>query len=335
MRLQGPSPELAVGGLAEANARALLDSALAGPLDARVRDQIVAEAEGNPLALLELPRGMTPAELAGGFGLPAARSLTGRIEDSFQRRLDALPAQTRRPLRLAAADPSGDPALVWRAARRLGLPVQEAAAPAVDAGLAEFGARMRFRHPLVRSVAYRSAPFKERQQVHAALAETTDPTADPDRRAWHRAQAAAGPDEDVAAELERSAGRALARGGLAAAAAFLERSVLLTADPARRGERIVAAVQASVQAGAFDKALGLLVAAEAGPLDELQSAQVDLLRGQIAFASGMGSDAPPLLLKAAARLQPPPAASSTACCPAVRTCQAASQPDVSPAWGGI
>jgi hypothetical protein len=127
-------PEPAVGGLAEGDARVLLDSALAGPLDARVRDQIVAEAEGNPLALLELPRGMTPAELAGGFGLPAARSLTGRIEDSFQRRLDALPAQTRRLL-LAAADPTGDPALVWRAAGRLELPVQEAAAPAVDAGL--------------------------------------------------------------------------------------------------------------------------------------------------------------------------------------------------------
>jgi DNA-binding CsgD family transcriptional regulator len=297
-------PELVVGGLAEANARALLDSALAGPLDARVRDQIVAEAEGNPLALLELPRGMTPAELAGGFGLPATRSLTGRIEDSFQRRLDALPTQTRRLLLLAAADPSGDPALVWRAAERLGLSVQGAAAPAVDAGLAEFGARMRFRHPLVRSVAYRSAPFKERQQVHEALAEATDPTADPDRRAWHRAQAAAGPDEEVAAELERSAGRAQARGGLAAAAAFLERSVLLTADPARRGERTVAAAQASVQAGAFDKALGLLVTAEAGPLDELQGALVELLRGQVAFASGMGGDAPPLLLRAAARLEP-------------------------------
>ena len=297
-------PELAVGGLAEANARALLDSALAGPLDARVRDQIVAEAEGNPLALLELPRGMTPAELAGGFGLPAARSLTGRIEDSFQRRLDALPTQTRRLLLLAAADPSGDPALVWQAAGRLGLPVQEVAAPAVDAGLAEFGARMRFRHPLVRSVAYRSAPFKERQQVHEALAEATDPTADPDRRAWHRAQAAAGPDEEVAAELERSAGRAQARGGLAAAAAFLERSMLLTADPARRGERTVAAAQVSVQAGAFDKALGLLVMAEAGPLDELQGALVELLRGQVAFASGMGGDAPPLLLRAAARLEP-------------------------------
>jgi hypothetical protein len=242
-------PELAVEGLAEGDARSLLDSALAGPLDARVRDQIVAEAEGNPLALLELPRGMTPAELAGGFGLPGARSLTGRIEDSFRRRLDALPTQTRRLLLLAAADPSGDPSLVWRAAGRLRLPVQ-ATLPAVDAGLAEFGARVRFRHPLVRSVVYRSASAQDRQEVHGALAEAIDPLADPDRRAWHRAQAAAGPDEEVAAELERSAGRAQARGGLAAAAAFLERSALLTVDPARRGERTVAAAQANLQAGA-------------------------------------------------------------------------------------
>ncbi len=300
-------PELAVEGLAEGDARALLDSALPGPLDARVRDQIVAEAGGNPLALLELPRGMTSAELAGGFGLPGAQpgagSLTGRIEDSFLRRLDALPAQSRRLLLLAAADPSGDPSLVWRAAARLGLPVQ-ATVPAVEAGLAEFGARVRFRHPLVRSTAYRSASAQARQEVHGALAEATDPAADPDRRAWHRAQAAAGPDEEVAAELERSAGRAQARGGVAAAAAFLERSVLLTVDPARRGERTVAAAGTSLQAGAFDKALGLLVMAEAGPLDELQGAMVDLLRGQIAFASGLGSDAPPLLLKAAARLEP-------------------------------
>jgi len=303
----GGLPELAVEGLPAGDARALLDSALTGHLDGRVRDQIVAEAGGNPLALLELPRGITPAGLAGGFGLPGAlpgaASLTGRIEDSFRRRLDTLPAPTRRLLLLAAADPSGDPALVWRAARRLGLPVQ-AAEPAVEAGLAEFGARFRFRHPLVRSVAYRSASLPERQEVHRVLAEATDPAADPDRRAWHRAQAAAEPDEEVAAELERSAGRAQARGGLAAAAAFLERSALLTVDPAHRGERTVAAAQASLQAGAFDKALGLLVMAEAGPLDELQGARVDLLRGQIAFSSGLGDDAPPLLLKAAARLEP-------------------------------
>ena len=256
-------PELAVEGLAEGDARALLDSALTGPLDARVRDQIVAEAEGNPLALLELPHGMTPAELAGGFGLPGAGSLTGRIEDSFRRRLDALPAQTRRLLLLAAADPSGDPSLVWRAAGRLGLPVQ-ATVPAVEARLAEFGARVRFRHPLVRSAAYRSASLAERQEVHGVLAEATDPAADPDRRAWHRAQAAAGPDEEVAAELERSAGRAQARGGLAAAAAFLERAVRLTADPAHLAERTLAAAQANVRAGAFDKALGLLVMTEVG-----------------------------------------------------------------------
>jgi DNA-binding CsgD family transcriptional regulator len=223
-------PELVVEGLRDDDARALLDSALAGPLDERVRDLIVAETRGNPLALLELPRGLSPAELAGGFGLPGAALLTGRIEDSFARQLGALPDQTRRLVQLAAADPSGDRSLVWRAAARLGIPVQ-AGAPAVEAGLVEFGAQVRFRHPLARSAAYRSAPVAERQRMHAALAEVTDPTADPDRRAWHRAQAAAGPDEDVAAELERSAGRAQARGGLAAAAAFLERSVLLTADP--------------------------------------------------------------------------------------------------------
>ena len=263
----------------------------------------MAETRGNPLALLELPRGLSPAELAGGFGLPGAAPLAGRIEDSFARQLEALPPETRQLVQLAAADPSGDRALVWRAAGRLGIPVQ-AADPAAEAGLVEFGGRVRFRHPLARSAAYRSASFSDRRQMHAALAEVTDPIADPDRRAWHRAQAAAGPDEEVAAELERSAGRAQARGGLAAAAAFLERAVALTADPARHAERALAAAQASLQAGAFGKALELLTTAEAGPLDEFASARVDLLRGQIAFASGLGSDAPPLLLKAAKRLEP-------------------------------
>jgi DNA-binding CsgD family transcriptional regulator len=296
-------PELDVGGLEDDDARALLESALAGPLDARVRDLIIAETRGNPLALLELPRGLSIAELAGGFGLPGPAPLAGRIEDSFARQLDALPDQTRRLLQLAAADPSGDRSLVWRAAGQLGIPVQ-AGAPAVEAGLAEFGFQVRFRHPLARSAAYRSASFSERQQMHAALAEVTDPVADPDRRAWHRAQAAAGLDEDVAAELEGSAGRAQARGGLAAAAAFLERAVLLTADPARHAERALAAAQASTQAGAFGKALDLLATAEAGPLDEFQHARVDLLRGHIAFASGLGSDAhSPPLLEAARRLE--------------------------------
>jgi DNA-binding CsgD family transcriptional regulator len=297
-------PELALEGLRERDARALLDSALAGPLDARVRELIVAETRGNPLALLELPRGLTQAELAGGFGLPGAAPLTGQIEDSFRRQLEALPADTRRLLVLAAADPSGDQSLLWRAAARLGIPVQ-AAQPAQEAGLADFGMQVvRFRHPLARSAAYRSASALDRRDVHGALTAETDPAADPDRRAWHRAQAVAGPDEEVAAELERSAGRAQARGGLAAAAAFLERSVLLTVDPTRRGERMVAAAQTSVQAGSFGRALELLAEAEAGPLDELAGARADLLRGQVAFASGLGSDAPPLLLKAAARLEP-------------------------------
>ena len=299
-------PELEVGGLRESDARALLDSALAGPLDDRVRDQIVAETQGNPLALLELPRGLSPAELAGGFGLPGAAPLSERIGESFRRQLEALPAQSRRLLLLAAAEPYGDVSLVWRAAGRLGIPFQ-AVSPAVDAGLVQFGARVWFRHPLLRSASYRAASIADRQAVHGALAEATDPLAHPERRAWHRAQAAPGPDEEVAGELQRSAGRAQARGGLAAAAAFLERSALLTADPARRADRTLAAAQAHLQAGAFGTALELLADAEdkaSGPLDELQSARADLLRGEIVFASGMGSDAPPLLLKAAKRLEP-------------------------------
>jgi DNA-binding CsgD family transcriptional regulator len=296
-------PGLEVGGLPEADARALLDAVLTGPVDARVRDEIVAETRGNPLALLELPRGVTASELAGGFGLPGALPLTGRIEDSFGRQITALPEQARRLLLVAAADPTGDPVLVWRAAGRLGIGAA-AARPVVEAGLAEFGARVRFRHPLVRSAGYRLAAARDRQEAHWVLAEATDPEADPDRRAWHRAQAAAGPDEDVAAELERSAGRAQARGGLAAAAAFLERAAELTADPAGRAGRTLAAAEADLRAGAFDRALELLARVEAGPVDDVQGARADLLRGQIAFASGPGSDAPLLLLKAARRLEP-------------------------------
>jgi DNA-binding CsgD family transcriptional regulator len=300
-------PELEVGGLRESDARALLDSALAGPLDDRVRDQIVAEAQGNPLALLELPRGLSPAELAGGFGLPGAQPgatpLSERIAESFRRQLEALPEPSRRLLLLAAAEPYGDLPLILRAGGQLGIPAA-AAAPAVDAGLVEFGTRVRFRHPLLRSASYRAASVTDRQAVHGALAAATDPEIAPERRAWHRAQAAAEPDEEVAAELERSAGRAQARGGLAAAAAFLQRSAQLTADPARRAERSLAAAQAHLQAGAFDNAFDLLAAAESGSLDEFASARVDLLRGHVAFAASRGSDAPPLLLKAAKRLEP-------------------------------
>ena len=311
-------PELAVGGLREGDARELLGSVISGPLDERVRDRIVAETRGNPLALLELPRGVTPAELAGGFGLPGMAGLPGvngangtngvpgssrGIEDSFRRRVEVLPAATQRLMLVAAAEPAGDPVLVWRAAERLGIGA-EAAWPAADAGLLTIGERVMFRHPLVRSAVYRAASPADRRAVHQALADATDPQADPDRRAWHRAQATSGPDEDVACELERSAGRAQARGGLAAAAAFLERSAALTLDPARRAERALAAARATYQAGAFDATLALLGTAEAGPLDELQRARADLLRGQIAFSSSRGSDAPPLLLKAARQFEP-------------------------------
>ena len=294
-------PRLVVEGLPDSDARALLGSALRVPLDERVRERLIAETRGNPLALLELPRGLTPAELAGGFGLPDAPGLSGRIEDSFRRRFARLPAETRRLLLVAAAEPAGDPVLVWRAAGRLGIGVQAAAE---TDGLLAIGASVTFRHPLVRSSVYRAASPEEKQAVHRALADATDPEVDPDRRAWHLAQATPGPDEDVASELERSAGRVQARGGLAAAAAFLERAAALTPEPSLRARRALAAAQASHQAGAFDAALRLVALAESGPLNELQRAQVDLLRGQIAFALSPGSDAPPLLLKAAKRLEP-------------------------------
>ena len=296
-------PEVVVEGLGEADARALLDSVLTGPLDPRVRDRIVRETRGNPLALLELPRGGRSAELAGGFGLPSASSLSGRIEENFRLQLEALPADTRRLVLVAAADPVGETLLVWQAAERLAIG-SGAATPASDAGLVEFGMYVRFRHPLVRAAAYSSATVQERQDVHAALAEATDPRVDPDRRAWHRAQATSGPDEQVAAELERSAERAQARGGLSAAAAFHERASELSPEPARRTQRTLAAARAKHMAGAFDAALALLVLAEAGPLDELTRARVDMLRAQIGYLSRRGSDAPGLLLRAAKRLEP-------------------------------
>ena len=295
--------DLIVEGLPEADARALLDSVLTGPLDTRVRDQILAETHGNPLALLELPRGLTPQQLAGGFGLHSAMRLSGGIEESFRRRFDVLPVQTRRLLLIAAAEPVGDQALVWRVAANLGVGA-EAAAPATDAGLVEFGIRVRFRHPLVRSTVYGSASPHERQKVHAALAEVTDPQLDPDRRAWHRAHSVPGPDEAVAAELARSAGRAQARGGVAAAAAFLERATILTLDSKKRAERALAAASANLQAGAFDAVRHLLSVAEAGAITDMQQARIDLLAADLAFVTNRGSDAPSLLLKAAKRLEP-------------------------------
>ncbi|MGR6917809.1 AAA family ATPase [[Actinomadura] parvosata] len=296
-------PRLGVGRLSDGDARALLDSVTPGRLDELVRDRIVAEAQGNPLALLELPKGLTPAELAGGFGRPDARPLAGHIEQSFVRRVRSLPAATQQVLLIAAAEPVGDVTLLARAAELLGIDAS-AGAPAETAGLITIGTRVRFRHPLVRSAAYRVAAPQERQRVHRALADATDPASDPDRRAWHLANAVSSPDATVAAELERSAGRAQARGGVAAAAAFLERAAELTPDPAGRGARGLAAARAKYQAGAYDVARGLLDAAELSPLDEHQLAEAGLLRGQITFASTSAGAALPLLLAAAARLEP-------------------------------
>ena len=296
-------PELSVHGLGDSDARALLLDNVYGPLDAAVCDQIVSESHGNPLALLELPRSWNAADLAGGFGLPSSQPVVGKIEQSYVGRLHLLPAQTRLLVVTAAAEPLGDPVLLHRAAESLGVDMA-AADPAVDAGLLRIGARVEFAHPLVRSAAYRSAAAEDRHRVHSALAEATDPETDPDRRAWHRARATPGPGEEVAAELERSADRAQARGGVAATAAFLQRAVALTVDPRRRAERGLAAAEASFQAGAFDAALGLVATEEARALDEFQRARVDLLRGNVAFASGAVSDAPPLLVKAARRLEP-------------------------------
>jgi DNA-binding CsgD family transcriptional regulator len=295
--------ELVVGGLEDRDAHALLEAVVAGPLDERVRDRIVAETHGNPLALLELPRGRTPAELAGGFGVDGGPALAGRIEQRFQERLADLPPATRLLLLVAAAEPVGDPLLLWKAAAALEIDAG-AGAPAADAELVELGAQVRFRHPLVRSAVYGSAAPDIRRRVHQALAEATDADVDPDRRAWHRAQATAGLDEQVAAELERSAGRARARGGLAAGAAFHERAAELTPDPARRARRALAAAQGKHQAGASDAAERLLAMAQTGPLEELEQAQAQLLHAQITFAATRGREAPPLLLDAAKRLEP-------------------------------
>jgi DNA-binding CsgD family transcriptional regulator len=296
-------PELALGGLCEEDARALLATVIPARLDERVRDRLVAETGGNPLAILELPRALAATHLPGGFGFENAYPSPGRIEESFLARLESLPEEARLLLLVAAAEPIDDPLLVWSAAEQLGIGPSAAAADATE-GLLTIGERVIFRHPLVRSAVYRSATVQERRAVHLALAEATDGDADPDRRAWHLASAAAGPDEQVALELERSAGRAQARGGLAAAAAFLQRAVALTADSARRADRALAAAEASLQAGVFDVARRLLATAEGGPIDELQRARLDLLRAEAAYAESRGSEAPALLLRAAKTLDP-------------------------------
>jgi DNA-binding CsgD family transcriptional regulator len=296
-------PELLLGGLGEEDARALLAAAVPGRLDDRVRDRIVAETRGNPLALLELSRGKSAPQLAGGFDLPTTADLPGCIEDSYLGRVRGMPDATQQLLLLAAAESRGDAALIWRAADALGIGARDLV-PAEEAALLEIGAEVRFRHPLVRSASYRAAAPEDRRRVHAALAEASDPELDADCRAWHRAHAATGPSEDVAAELERSAGRAQRRGGLAAAAAFLERAAELTPDLGIRARRALAAAEAEHVSGAPAAALGLLAQAEAGPLDQLQRARLQLLRGRAVFTSNHGADAPKLLLAAAREFEP-------------------------------
>ena len=295
-------PDLAVGGLSATDAGSLLDSVVKSPIDPRVRERIISETRGNPLALLELPRALTAAELVPGFVRSDSASVAGRIEAGFLVRLRELPAEARLLLLTAAAEPLGDATILWRAAASLGLSAA-AGAPAEEAGLIEFGARVRFRHPLVRAAAYRIASVDERRQVHRALADATDAALDPDRCAWHRAHATTSFDEAIAEDLERSAGRARARGGFAAASALLERAARLTPEPGRRAERELSAARMKRDAGALDAALGLLAAVEAGPPDALRAAGVEHLRGQISFDRRREVEAVPLLLAAARNLE--------------------------------
>jgi DNA-binding CsgD family transcriptional regulator len=299
----GGLPDLAVHGLDHDDAQALLASVITGPMDESVRERIVDETRGNPLALLELPRSLTTVQLAGGFGLPESGSLAGPIEQSYRRRIEALPPHTRRLMLVAAAEPVGDPALIQRAAQGLGIS-WDAAEAALEEGLLRPGALVRFRHPLVRSASYWSATSDDRRAVHRALADATDSEVDPDREAWHRGQAALEPDEEVAAALARSADRAQGRGGFAASAAFLDQAARLTPAPDLRIDRALAAAEAKLAAGAPHDAVKLLALAGTGQLDELQLARTERLRARLAFVHRRGSDAPPLLIRAARRLEP-------------------------------
>ncbi len=295
-------PALTLEGLTDEDAHALLAAAVPGHLDEHVRDRIVAETGGNPLALLELPRVMSAAELAGGFAVPTSTTLSGHIEDLYVRRLRALPEPTQRLMLLAAAEPTGDAALLWRAAGTLGVR-RDAAAAADSEQLLEIGSRVRFRHPLVRSAAYAAATAEHRSAAHVALAAATDAQIDPERHAWHLAAAATGPDEGVASELERMAVKVQAHAGLAAAAAFLQRAAELTADAGLRADRALAAAQAHLHAGAFEAARGLLAEALASAVSELQRARVEQLNGQVEAAASPGGEAPLRLLRAATRLE--------------------------------
>jgi DNA-binding CsgD family transcriptional regulator len=298
----GGLPELEIEGLDDADARALLASVVRGPLDERVADRIVAEARGNPLALLELPRGFSAADLELGFELPGAKAVAGRIEETFLHRAQELPDATRQLLLVASAEPLGEPTRLRRAADILGIDL-DAAKAAADAGLMEIDGQVRFRHPLVRSAIYQAASPVERRDAHRALAEATDPETDPDRRAWHLAQATLDPDEHVAAELERSAGRAQGRGGLAAAAAFMERAAQLTADPQQQARRQLDAAEAHLAAGALKRARELLERSAPRLRDPAARAQAMRAEGALRFLEGRGGDTPALLVDAAMALR--------------------------------
>jgi len=295
-------PQLRLQGLSRQEAGRLFDSVVTGPTDALVRDRIIAETRGNPLALLELPRSWTTAELVEGFSESERVPGDLQLERAFAKRLGDLPVDTRRLLTLAAAEPKGDPALLWSAAKEMGLDWRAAGAAEAQ-GLAEFSQHVHFRHPLVRAAAYRTAPLKDRLAAHVALAAATDPVDDPDRRAWHRASSTVAQDECIALELQQSAERARARGGLVAAAAMLERAAALTPDPRLRDERTLAAARAQRAAGALQSALRLLDTLDRAPRSDLLSAYVERLRGKIAFDQKRGAEAAELLLSAAGRLR--------------------------------
>jgi DNA-binding CsgD family transcriptional regulator len=302
-QLMAGLPSLALDGLGWEDAQALLVAAVPGQLDERVRDRIVAETGGNPLRLLELSRAVSPAELAGGFGGPRRNGSFPRLEEHYTRRIRALPEPTRRLVLLAAADPTGDATLLWQAARAAGVP-RTAAAAAESEQLLEIGSHVRFRHPLVRSAAYAAARPEDRRAAHSALAAAIDGEVDPERHVWHLASAATGPDEGVAARLEEAAAAAQARAGLAAAAAFLQRSVELTAAPQQRAERALAAARAHLDAGSFDTAGGLLAEARAVATSDVQRARIERLRGLAQYASNPGAEAPLVLVEAARALEP-------------------------------
>ena len=296
-------PELRLGGLSDDDARELLASVAAGRLNPRISDRIIVETRGNPLALVELGSEIAKEEGLAAWPLEEPLPLGRRLEGHFLRHITTLPADTQTLLLLAAAEPSGDQPLLWRAAECLGVG-PDAVDLADIAGQVSFEPRVAFRHPLIRSAVYHAASSRARRQVHQVLAAASDPQLDADRRAWHLAAAAVAPDEEVAVELERSADRARARGGWASGAAFLERSAQLTPDGRRGAERALAAAQAKLVAGDPAVARELLEKATPRLGNRLLVAHARRLEGEIRFATGQLGDSSSLLLEASREFEP-------------------------------